>query len=493
MGGAGAEWQETYQPELTFPSLPSGDHDLQVLARSAGGVWSAEPAVFRFTVRPAWWETPWAMALLLAGAVLAASGAIRWRERRHRVDRERLELVVQSRTRELADRMAEIARKNQEIEQLLVEAQQANRVKSEFLANISHEIRTPMNGIIGLTRMVLDSELAPPQKENLEIALSSAGALLQLLNDVLDLSKMEAGHLVLEPDPFSLPGLIGEVCSGFQGIARRKNLSLRWQVEPDTPEWWVADALRLRQILSNLVGNAVKFTERGGVTVTASLAKGPTLRLTVRDTGIGIAEEQRDAIFMPFRQADGSISRKYGGTGLGLAISRRLVDLMQGQLWVESRLNEGSTFHLTAPATPCAAPRSEPDAAAAPRLRALRILLAEDNPVNQRVAAALLGKRGHEVVVAKHGAEALDLLAHEPFDVVLMDVQMPVMDGLEATRKIREWECGRGRRTPILAFTAHAMKGDRERCLAAGMDDYLTKPVEPRRLDEALAALAGAA
>jgi CheY-like chemotaxis protein/anti-sigma regulatory factor (Ser/Thr protein kinase) len=318
--------------------------------------------------------------------------------------------------------------------------------------------------------------------------------LLHLLNDVLDLSKMEAGHLALQPETFSLPGLLGGICSGFQGVALRKHIELDWQVPPGTPEFWLADALRLRQILSNLVGNAVKFTERGSITVAAAAECGPALRLTVRDTGIGIAKEQQEEIFKPFRQADGSISRKYGGTGLGLAISRRLVDLMQGRLWVESRPGEGSVFHVIAPAMPCAAPqRAESQPGAAPRIRALRILLAEDNPVNQRVAAALLGKRGHEVVIARHGAEALDRMAAEPFDVVLMDVQMPVMDGLEATRKIRERESALGRHTPILAFTAHAMKGDRERCLAAGMDDYLTKPVEPQRLDEALAALAGAA
>ena len=375
-------------------------------------------------------------------------------------------------------------------------AESANRAKSEFLANMSHEIRTPMNGIIGMTELALDGPLTPPQAECLDMIRNQAASLLTIVNDILDFSKIESRRVELESVPFTLSHAIDEVVRPLAMRAREKGITLGSSIAASVPARIVGDPVRLKQILTNVIGNAVKFTEEGSVTLEVTVQHAEdgrhTLHLLVSDTGIGIPPEKRSAIFEPFRQVDGSMTRRFGGTGLGLAISSTLAELMGGRIKVDSTPGGGSTFDIAIPAV--AAPpnvRTESAlsaevAATARRMatpaKAARILIAEDNIINQRVAAALLTKRGHTVTVVNNGREAVDVLQREPFDLVLMDVQMPEMDGFEATAAIRERERETGRRIRIVAMTAHAMTGDRERCLAAGMDGYLSKPIDQRSL-----------
>lgn len=443
--------------EITGISLPLNGSAHQIRLRSSADLTQIKAPPW---IRPSW-AISIAMILLMMGGA-----AFLW----------------------IASLKQAVARQTAEIRHLMTKAQDSARLKSEFVANMSHEIRTPMNAILGLTELTLATDLTRDQRENLENVRNATSSLLGVVNDVLDFARIEEGKLPFREENFDLNSLLRETMQQLSLTARQKGLDLSWNLDPEIPRLVRSDPYRLRQILVNLVSNAIKFTPSGSIRVEGakeSLAQKTAIVLfSVADTGVGIDLDDQARIFDAFAQVDGSLTRQQGGAGLGLSICARLVELFHGQIWVDSLPGKGSTFNFTAQFTiPDEALEVAQDKhlGAAPGGSAavsLRVLVAEDNEMNRRLVVRLLEKEGHQVSVAVDGQEALTLACTEPFDLILMDIQMPVMSGLDACAALR----AQGSGTPVVAITAHALPEFKERCAAVGMNDYLAKPIHSEEL-----------
>jgi signal transduction histidine kinase/ligand-binding sensor domain-containing protein/CheY-like chemotaxis protein len=494
-------WMDAGTRRVAFyTNIPPGRYRFRVIASNNDGIWNETGASLSFYLAPHFYQTFWFRSLLAIAGLALLAGAFRLRVSAIRKRAERLEGLVNRRTTELQNEIGEHKKTEEALARAKRAAEAATRAKSEFLASMSHEIRTPMNGVLGMAELVLSTDLNGEQRECLSLLKSSADSLLVIINDILDYSKIEAGKLILDPVVFNLPEVLEALVKMLTLPAHQKGLEILLDIGADVPEYITGDYNRLRQVLINLLSNAIKFTEQGevvlGVRREAGTSTSSLLHFMVKDTGIGMPAERQKIIFEAFEQGDRSTTRHYGGTGLGLAISSRIVELMGGRIWVESEPGRGSTFHFMSQFL-CAPPGqvekapvtiARPVASGAPRLK---VLLAEDNLVNQRVAVAMLEKLGHEVTIALDGREALEKWSGGKFDLVLMDVEMPVMDGFEATKQIRNREKTAGIHTPIIAMTAHAMTGDDDRCLQAGMDDYIAKPVSRDKLQQKINATLG--
>ena len=485
----GGPWADAPERAVSIAGSGPGWHRLEVRSQIRSGPFSAQTALAEFYVQPLWWESWWfRMSVAALGVGLIYLGVL-WRHRALRQRNAALEQAVLDRTAELESERAKVMEEKHR-------ADAANLAKGQFLAHMSHEIRTPLNGLLGLTDL-LDGMRDPAEAQaTVRMIRSSGDVLLRVINDILDFSKVEAGKLELDVTPFHFRSCLQDAVGLFRATAEEHGLRLELALSNELPEWVAGDEIRLRQVVQNLLSNALKFTTQGEVVLAAEQeARGEAstvIRFEVRDTGIGIAPERLSHLFTSFTQADSTISRRYGGTGLGLAISKRLVELMGGSIAVESRPGQGTTFRFTVRFGDATAPVEPPDdRPAPPDLSKLRVLLAEDNKVNQLVGRKLLQKLGITADVAENGAQAVLSVERKTYDVILMDVQMPEMDGIAATREIRRMA---GERQPfICGLSAHAALDFQEQCQHAGMDDYLTKPLEFDKLRAILAARAAVA
>jgi ligand-binding sensor domain-containing protein/signal transduction histidine kinase/CheY-like chemotaxis protein len=498
--GFDATWVSAGKRRVAYyTNIPPGKYRFHVMAQNGRGAWSTNDASADFSLSPHFFQTYWFYALCLVSVGVFAASLPILRVRQMKATERMLSQRVSERTEELRREISERERVEGDLLQARA-AEQASRIETEFLANISHEIRTPINGIRGLVELTLAGDLQAEQRTNIATVRDCTEVLLVVVNDILDFSKIAAGKMQLDPTDFDLREIVQTTVRAVEFQAHQKGLAVVCEIDPAIPELLRGDFTRVRQIVLNLLNNSVKFTEKGEIALRVKLADrsagNVAVYFEVTDTGIGISENKQKVIFEAFSQAEHSMTRRFGGTGLGLTISSRLVRLMGGDLCVNSIESEGSRFYFTVRLEAAQAPVkvTDPLNSAIKTLQTvpnpLHVLVVEDSLVNQRVAVMLLKKRGHTTAIANNGREALEILQRHDFDVILMDIQMPEMDGFEATTAIRLDEESTGKHVPIVGLTAHAMESYKKRCLEIGMDRYLSKPIVSEQLFETIESLA---